>query len=985
MKFSSVINQFIDHLVESKIAKRGGTLLMGDECSLRAGMPTAQEWIQAIKTSYPQAYNHASPKNLKNCVAELTASQKAGIFETHLQQSKVGWAHWCAALLMKEGYISRVYTTCPDPLLERACTLVDVFPTVYDCTVGTITKPDLIPNKAIIHLNGQMLGATPGPLDGVFSGAGRYGPWLILGYNPDPQDPVYEQIAWLDQIHKGLLWVFSGSRPPAGFIQDQMFNKASNQYAHAEDPDTFLVSMIRMMKMGSPDLISYPFTFLGQWLKKVASYPAPGHKEGLNISDISIRQAQVAIQQYEGSERGGEIGEDDEAAGGVDDPDLLKAIQAARTGLMAGNPQKIIEQHKQYEETPSIQLGHLLNWAYQVEGDTALEEAEKLTGQQALEKFRTAQAHYEMALSIQPDSPQTFFKVGQLMVQQAGVLSDHTSPQILEQAAEQFQKALELNPDLFEARYGLGMVLTELAGKKLDQESDALYESAAREFQEGLRIHPNHPDAAYGAGHMLYIQARRKKGAEAVRLYTQAVEMLKIALKGNSGRVEAILEMGQSLFILSKTKKGDDADRFLMMAEEKFQQAVQIDVAHAEAQFGWADVLMERASLKNDEMSDRLFNKAFEKYQEVLKLKPDMHRINFRWGVGQYNLAQKKSGKEAVDLLKQAAAKFKRGLERNPKSLEILTRLGRVYFELGNLHKGSNGETLYSQAMNHFFDVIKLQPKNFEALSQVGNVYYHLSMNKEGREAENLLNSAIEKYQDALRIKADYSRAIVLWGNTLFRLASLKEDGTSEKLYDQAEKKYEQALKIHPNDITALINFGSILLKRAGNLKADQAGDLLEKAVQSFQSAIEIQENNPQALNMMGEGLIAQAKSKKGLNAHPLLAEAKGVLQKAEENQPGSGCYNLARLQAQLANETGCRQWLQRCKEHHVLPELEVLNKEILFTSARESKWFKNLVTAEPPQEQDKKKEAASKEMPVAAAGKEPALPSKENPKPAKA
>lgn len=981
MKFSSVISQFIDHLVESKIEKRGGTLLMGDECSLRAGMPTAQEWIQAIKTSYPQAYNHASPKNLKNCLAELTATQKAGIFETHLEQSKVGWAHWCAALLMKEGYISRVYTTSPEPLLERACTLVDVFPTVYDCTVGTITKPDLIPPKAIIHLNGQILGAAPGPLDGVFSGAGRHGPWLILGYNPDPQDPVYEQVAWLDQINKGLLWVFSGSRPPAGFIQDQVFNKASNQYTHAEDPDTFLVSMIRMMKMGSPDLISYPFTFLGQWLKKTAFYPAPGHKEGLNISDISIKQTKAAIQQYEGPERGSEIGADEEAAGGVDDPDLLKAIQAARTGLMAGNPQKIIEQHKQYEETPSIQLGHLLNWAYQVEGDTALEEADKLSGQQALEKLRTAQAHYEMALSIRPDSAPTLFKVGQLMVEQAQVLSDDTTPRILEQAAEQFEKALELNPDLFEARYGLGMVLTELAGKKSDQESETFCESAAREFQEGLRIHPNHPDAAYGAGHVLYIQARRKKGAEAVRLYTQAVEMLKIALQGNSGRVEAILEMGQSLFILSKTKKGDDTDRFLMMAEEKFQQAVQIDTAHAEAQFGWADVLMERASLKNDEMSDRLFNKAFEKYQEVLNLKPDMHRVYFRWGVGQYNMARKKSGKDAVDLLKQAAAKFKRGLGRNPKNIEILTRLGHVYFQLGNLHKGPNAETLHSQAMDHFFDVIKLQPKNFEALSQVGNVYYHLSMNKEGREAGNLLNSAIEKYQDALKIKADYSRAIMLWGNALFRLASLQEDGTGERLYDQAEKKYEQALKIHPNDTTALINFGSILLKRARNLKADQAGDVLEKAVQFFQSAIEIQENNPEALNMMGEGLIAQAKSKKGINAHPLLAEAKGVLQKAEEYQPGSGCYNMARLQAQLANETGCRQWLVRCKEHNVLPEPEVLNEEILFTSARESKWFKNLVATEPLPEQEK--EAAPKETPAPTDGKEPALPSKENPKPA--
>ena len=956
---------------------------MGDECSLRAGMPSAQEWIQAIKTSYPQAYNHASPKNLKNCSAELTVTQKAEIFETHLQKSKVGWAHLCAALLMKEGYISRVYTTSPDPLLERACTLVDVFPTVYDCTVGTITKPDLIPPKAIIHLNGQVLGAVPGPLDGVFSGAGRYGPWLIIGYNPDPQDPVYEQIAWLDQIHNGLLWVFSGNRPPPGYIQDQVFNKASNQYTHAEDPDTFLVSLIRMMKMGSPDLISFPFTFLGHWLKKVSSYPAPGQKEGLIISDISIKQTRAAIQQYEGPERASDIGEDEEAAGGVDDPDLLKAIQAARTGLMAGKPQKIIEQHKQYEETPSIQLGHLLHWAYQVEGDTALEEAAQLSGQQALEKLRTAQARYEMALSIQPDSAATLFKVGQLMVEQAEVLSDKTSPQIWGQAAEQFQKALKLNPDLFEARYGLGMVLTDLAGQKSDQESDALYESATREFQEGLRIQPNHPDAAYGAGHLLFIQARRKKGAEAVRLYTQAMEMLKIALQGNSGRIEAILELGQSLFILSKTKKGDDADRFLMMAEEKFQQAVQIDTAHAEAQFGWADVLMERASLKNDEMSDRLFSKAFEKYQEVLKLKPDMHRVNFRWGVGQYNLARKKSGKEAVDLLKEAAAKFEQGLERNPKSIEIMTRLGRLYFELGNLHKGANADTLYSQSMDHFFGVIKLQPKNFEALSQVGNVSYQLSMNKEGREAENLLKASIEKYQDALKIKADYSWAIVLWGNALFRLASLKEDGTGDKLFDEAEKKYEQALKIHPNDTTALTNFGSILLKRAKNLKADQVGNVLEKAVHSFQAAIEVQENNPEALNMMGEVLIAQAKSKRGINAHPLLAEAKGVLHKAEEHQPGSGCYNMARLQAQLANETGCRQWLERCRQHDVLPEPEALNQEILFTSVRESKWFKNLVTAKAPQEEKKEKEGAPKKTPVAAAGKEPGIPSKENSKPA--
>jgi tetratricopeptide (TPR) repeat protein len=259
--------------------------------------------------------------------------------------------------------------------------------------------------------------------------------------------------------------------------------------------------------------------------------------------------------------------------------------------------------------------------------------------------------------------------------------------------------------------------------------------------------------------------------------------------------------------------------------------------------------------------------------------------------------------------------------------------------------------------VNHFHDLLKLQPRNYKVLSQVGEIYYHISMHKQKKEAENLIQASIEKYQGALKIKPDYSRAIMLWGNSLFRLAALRSDSTAEDLYNQAEKKYSQALKIHPNDATALSNFGSILLRRAENEDSDKAASLLSKAVTSFHSAIEIQENNPEALNMLGEALITQAKSKRGIDAHPLLAEAKGVLQKAEEYKPGSGCYNMARLQAQLANETGCRQWLERCQEHNVLPDADVLNKEVLFASVRQSKWYKNLVPDQPQEEQEEVKE----------------------------
>ena len=222
MESSSSTNKFISLLVESKMEKNGAILLMGEECSLRAGIPSASQWVEAIKKSYPQAYEHARTKDLKHCAAELTVTQKFELLNFYLRKSKVSWAHLCIALLMKEGFLSRVYTTAPDPLLERACALVEEFPTVYDCTVGAINKPDLIPPKSIIHLKGQTLGAVPGSLEGVFSGAGRKGPWLVLCYTPDPKDPVYEQIAWLDNINKGLLWVLSGNQPPARFLQEQI-------------------------------------------------------------------------------------------------------------------------------------------------------------------------------------------------------------------------------------------------------------------------------------------------------------------------------------------------------------------------------------------------------------------------------------------------------------------------------------------------------------------------------------------------------------------------------------------------------------------------------------------------------------------------------------------------------------------------------------------------------------------------------------------
>jgi hypothetical protein len=84
-----------------------------------------------------------------------------------------------------------------------------------------------------------------------------------------------------------------------------------------------------------------------------------------------------------------------------------------------------------------------------------------------------------------------------------------------------------------------------------------------------------------------------------------------------------------------------------------------------------------------------------------------------------------------------------------------------------------------------------------------------------------------------------------------------------------------------------------------------------------------------------------------------------------------------------LANETGCRQWLERCQEHGVLPDAVVLNEETLFASVRESKWFKNLLPVEEaPQEQ---KEEEKKEITMPVEDSAPAMAPAKETKPANA
>ncbi len=550
MNSKKVIEALAAQLVEAKKNGTGGSLLVGEGCSLKAGLPASVDLVEVIKKKYPKAYQNAGTKDLQGCAAGMTTAQKEELLEAYMSWSKMNWANLCIAMLMQQGYINRVWTTNSNSLLTRACALIGEFPAVYDCSGATLSQPDKIAFKAIFHVNGFSLGGVPLSIENAFMGVPPAGPFLVVGYGGGIEDPIIEHLAKLCPFENGLYWSSDASHEPSKVVRETLLTEEKNGFSiSTEDADTLLAGLTRELKITPPDLIANPFSHLGSLLKPLMSYPVAGYPEGIHITDLALLQTQAAIQKHEGADRGKDLIKKSEVAGDLENPDLLQAIQAARNGMLSGDTAKIIQQRSQFDKTPSPPLADLLFWAYEQEGDATFAEAQSQSGESASTLLETARQHYESALKLKPVNFQVHFKLGQIFAALATASKGGDVETSLKQAGQEFKQALDLKPDLHEAHYTWGQVLMAQADWRADDEAEPFYTQAIEKFQATLKVQPENGEAAHGCGMALYTLAQRKKGNDALRMYGQAAEKLQLALKSYTDRVEALLSMGQALLV----------------------------------------------------------------------------------------------------------------------------------------------------------------------------------------------------------------------------------------------------------------------------------------------------------------------------------------------------------------------------------------------------------------------------------------------------
>jgi hypothetical protein len=208
------------------------TLLIGAGCSVKAGIPTAQGFVEIIKKEYPCAYGNASEKTYPQCMAQLAPGERRDLIARYVDSAKINWAHLAIAQIVKNGFIDRILTTNFDPLVVRACALLGIFPAVYDFAASRLFEPAQIADPAVFYLHGQRTGFVllntkqecedlSNLLEPVFHDATQGRVWLVAGYSGE-NDPVFGHLAKVPRFNYKLFWVGYGDNEPPAHVRDQL-------------------------------------------------------------------------------------------------------------------------------------------------------------------------------------------------------------------------------------------------------------------------------------------------------------------------------------------------------------------------------------------------------------------------------------------------------------------------------------------------------------------------------------------------------------------------------------------------------------------------------------------------------------------------------------------------------------------------------------------------------------------------------------------
>ena len=286
-------------------------LLVGAGCSFQAGIPLARGFVDEINARFPDAFDRAAEKTYPVCMGELSASDRHDLISEYIDKAKINWAHISIAQLMRAGYVDRVLTTNFDPLVTRACALLNFYPAVYDMAVvrkGFVA--DYVRDHAVFHLHGQRDGfvqlhrkeevdALAEAIEPLFDDTARNRCWIVIGYS-GANDPVFRALADRPQFPNRLFWVGFRDEQPSDEVKNALLEVDKDvHWISGYDPDNFLLQLASRLGCFPPGFFARPFTHLLECFGSLAGFRLPGQEQDLDWAARARGWIEKAIETFE--------------------------------------------------------------------------------------------------------------------------------------------------------------------------------------------------------------------------------------------------------------------------------------------------------------------------------------------------------------------------------------------------------------------------------------------------------------------------------------------------------------------------------------------------------------------------------------------------------------------------------------------------------------------------------------------------------------
>ena len=329
-------------------------LLAGAGSSYQAGIPLARGFVDDIKARFPEEYERAVKKTYPICMGELSASDRHDLISEYIDKAKINWAHISIAQLMRAGYVDRVLTTNFDPLVTRACALLNFYPAVYDMAVvrrGFVA--DYVRDQAVFHLHGQRDGfvqlhrkdevdALAEAIEPLFDDTARNRCWIVIGYS-GANDPVFRALADRPDFPNRLFWVGFRDEQPSAAVKAALLDAGKDvHWISGYDPDTFLLQLASRLGCFPPGFFAKPFTHLLECFGSLAGFRLPGQDQDLDWAARARGWIEQAIKTFEAVPAAvagtaappapGEVTRDFAPAAGVEFGDRALCSPSARGG-----------------------------------------------------------------------------------------------------------------------------------------------------------------------------------------------------------------------------------------------------------------------------------------------------------------------------------------------------------------------------------------------------------------------------------------------------------------------------------------------------------------------------------------------------------------------------------------------------------------------------------------------------------------------------